>query len=718
MNNKELTTETLNFILATAKEIAQEANIDGLCSTLLKAAMKLTGAEGATLYLTDSESSAATLRHALLLNTELDFNSSAFGDQSQFPDLNLYSESGAPLTNRIANHCFHKNCSLNISVGDTESWGAFKGPAEFDSTHNYKTHSVLCTVLRNNSDNPMGALQLINARNEYGSPCAFTDEQTQALEHFAHFAAASLQKQQHIDEQRNLLVELSSEPSIDSLLDRILREAKKLANAEAGTLYLLQDDEDEPHLSFALLVNDRLEIDTYQNPKFLPTQRVPLTDSKGKKNMSNVASAAVHKKSPIAINDAYNCDEFDFSGTQKFDEQFEYHSESILVIPLLNHDNEVIGILQLINAREDNGKIRAFPERSLQLTQALASYAAIGLNNQLLVEELKNLLDAFIKCIAQAIDAKSPHTSAHCQRIPLLTEMIAKAACDDQGIFKEFSLDEDEWYELNVASWLHDCGKLATPDTLLDKATKLHLMSDQIETIKVRFACMIRQAETELGRKILKSPENAPTLIMECESLIAKYRDDLAFIEECNKGSEFMAREKQQRIKDIAKQQWIDSNGESQPLLSDEQVYNLSIQRGTLTAEERQAINDHMVVTLNMLESLPFPKKLRRVPEYAGGHHERMDGTGFPRGLTRDQLSIPARMMAVADVFEALTASDRPYKEPMKVSKALAIMNNMVKNQHLDPDIFELFTQKQVWKEYAHKVLKAEQLDLEGSPRF
>ena len=179
-----------------------------------------------------------------------------------------------------------------------------------------------------------------------------------------------------------------------------------------------------------------------------------------------------------------------------------------------------------------------------------------------------------------------------------------------------------------------------------------------------------------------------------------------------------MAPEKQQRIKDIAKQQWIDSNGESQPLLSDEQVYNLSIQRGTLTAEKRQAINDHMVVTLNMLESLPFPKKLRRVPEYAGGHHERMDGTGFPRGLTRDQLSIPARMMAVADVFEALTASDRPYKEPMKVSKALAIMNNMVKNQHLDPDIFELFTEKRVWKEYAHKVLKPDQLDLENSPQF
>lgn len=719
MSQSQLSTATLNFILDTAKEIAIEVDIDGLCLKLLRAAMNLTGAEGATLYLPDSASSPTTLKHILLLNSPLGFNSNAFVDQTQFPDLALFDHNGETLDNRIACYCFHHNRSLKISSNDTGLWDYFVGHDEFDSQYHYQTHSILCTPLLNNDGQSVGIFQLINATDTTNGAAGFSDEQALALEQFAHFAAASVERQQTIDKQSNLLVKLAGEPNIGSLLDRILREAKDQANAEAGTLYLLDETGDQAQLRFAMLINDKLGIDSSLSPEKVPNHVVDLHNTRGDANMSNVASAAVHTKGPISVSNAYDSDEYDFSGTHNFDRKFKYRSESFLVIPLLNHDNEVIGVLQLINARHTNtGAICNFSERSIQLTSALARYAAIGLNNQLLVDELKQLLDAFIKCIAQAIDAKSTHTSAHCERIPLLTEMIAQAACDDDKTFKEFFLDDDEMYELNVAAWLHDCGKLATPDTLLDKATKLHLMSDEIETVKTRFSCMIQQAEVQLGRDVLAAPENALELTQQYQSLIEQYRADQAFLEECNRGTESMGAEKRQRIRTIAKYQWLDSNGQPQPILSEEQVYNLSIESGTLTKEERQTINDHMVVTLNMLESLPFPKKLRRVPEYAGGHHERMDGKGFPRGLSRDQLSIPARMIAVADVFEALTASDRPYKEPMKVSKALRIMNKMVDNQHLDPDIFELFVEKKIWKNYASQVLKPEQLDLIDTPTF
>lgn len=715
MDSNTLSPEILATILDAAKHMTSEADFHRLCGKLLQTSAQLTGAQAASLYLLDQNRSAAVLKHILTVNTLSNAGNGAQAAHEEPLDLLLFDETGAAKQDLICD-CFQKNQSLSGSSRYDTSAHNTNATETRDTNSNYPS---LCIPVRDANQSAIGVLQLLNTVDSPANPSSFNREQQSLLEQLCELTARSLQRQQNIDEQHDLLVELSSEPNIESLLDRILREAKQLANAEAGTLYLLRDDEDDPHLSFALLVNDKLGMDSSKNPKYLPTQHVPLLSADGSNNMSNVASAAVHEKAAINVPDAYNSEAFDFSGTQQFDREFQYRSKSFLVIPLLNHDDEVIGVLQLINARDSaSGDISPFSERSVQLTQALASYAAIGLNNQLLVEELKNLLDAFIKCIAQAIDAKSPHTSAHCQRIPLLTELIARAACEDKGVFDDFSLTEDEWYELNVAAWLHDCGKLATPDTLLDKATKLHLLSDQIETVKVRFACLIRETEAQLGREVLKNPQQAAALTIEYQTIISNYRKDLTFIQECNKGGEFMAPEKQERIKEIAKYQWLDSDNTPQPMLSEEQVYNLCIQKGTLTSEERQAINDHMVVTLNMLESLPFPKKLRRVPEYAAGHHERMDGTGFPRGLTREQLSIPARMMAVADVFEALTASDRPYKEPMKVSKALDIMNTMVKNQHLDPDIFQLFIETQVWKDYASKVLKAEQLDLTEPPRF
>ncbi|MCG8392259.1 MAG: HD domain-containing protein, partial [Pseudomonadales bacterium] len=318
----------------------------------------------------------------------------------------------------------------------------------------------------------------------------------------------------------------------------------------------------------------------------------------------------------------------------------------------------------------------------------------------------------------QAIDAKSPHTSAHCQRVPVITELLAQAVCDDDGDFADFHLDEDGWYELHVAAWLHDCGKLATPDSVLDKSTKLHTLHDRIDEVASRFAAVRGDILSRYEIACLQTPDQVDAHRERMERELRGLEEDLAFLERINQGGEAMAEADQQRVRDIASRTWTNARGKVLPLLTDDEVYNLCIPRGTLTPEEREIINGHMDVTLDMLESLPFPRKLRQVPEYAGGHHEKMDGTGFPRGLTRDQMSIPARIMAIADVFEALTAKERPYKTPLKLSEALGIMQRMRDNDHLDPDLYRLFIRSRVWRHYAERHLDPVQLDVDDAAAF
>jgi hypothetical protein len=297
-------------------------------------------------------------------------------------------------------------------------------------------------------------------------------------------------------------------------------------------------------------------------------------------------------------------------------------------------------------------------------------------------------------------------------------ELIAQAACADDTVFHDFHLTEDEWYELRVSAWLHDCGKLSTPDSVLDKATKLHLMQDGIDTINVRFAALRQQKLTEFYQAMADTPAMRETLQVKLDADLAQLENDRQFINTANKGGEFMSPDARARVTTIAHTQWTDAAGNLQPMLTDEEIYNLCIERGTLTGEERKVINNHMSVTIDMLESLPFPKKLRRVPEYAGGHHEKMDGTGFPRGLKREEMSLPARMMAIADIFEALTARDRPYKPPMKISQSLSILKKMREDKHIDPDLFELFVRSRVWEQYAQSSLLPEQLDVTDPSAF
>lgn len=509
-------------------------------------------------------------------------------------------------------------------------------------------------------------------------------------------------------------VALSAEKDKDRLVELILLEAKDLTSADGGTLYLTVDaDRDDgrglvTYLRFAILRNDTLGIARGGTTgESIDLAAIPLTDNDGRPNHNNVATYCATTKQAVNIADAYSEPGFDFSGTKIFDEKAGYRSRSFLTIPMLNTEARVIGVLQLINARNADGVVVPFDADAQRIVQALASQAAIALENQQLLHAQRALLESFIKLIANAIDAKSPYTGGHCARVPTITEMIARAACDARdGPFRDFTLTDDEWYELRIASWLHDCGKVVTPVHVMDKATKLETIHDRIELVRMRFELRRRELELQLLKRTDDDKDARAAATAELEGLPG----ELAFLERVNIGGESLSRADMDAIAAIAERTVV-IGGKSHPLLTADEVKNLSIPRGTLTDDERLIINGHMVQTIQMLEALPFPHNLRRIPEYAGGHHEKMDGRGYPRGLFAGDMSVPARMMAVADVFEALTAQDRPYKTAKTLSETMRIMGFMKRDNHLDPEVFDLFVSTGVYRRYAEQYLPPALID-------
>lgn len=519
-----------------------------------------------------------------------------------------------------------------------------------------------------------------------------------------------------LDRLNAIGVALSAERNTSRLMEIILLGAKEITNADGGTLYSVTD---ERTLKFEIMRNQSLGVAMGgTTDKEIPFAPLPLFLPDGSPNVNMVAAYTVLNDCTVNIKDAYEEIGFDLSGTRKFDEQTGYRSKSFLTIPMKNHENEIIGVLQLINAVDPtSGEIIPFSDENRQLVESLASQAAVALTNHNLIEGLKNLFEAFIELIADAIDEKSPYTGGHCRRVPELTMMLAEAAVRMQhGPLKNFSMSEKDVYELRIASWLHDCGKVTTPESVMDKPTKLSTIFDRIDLIEQRFELLKQQQETAMLRRQIVAMQtgqecDAAALETRFRQQVAQWESDLEFLKNANLGGEFMAEEDLQRVRDIAAYRILDKDGEPVSFLSEDEVYNLSITRGTLTAEERAIINNHIVVTINMLESLPYPKDLKRVPEYAGGHHERMDGKGYPRGLTREQMSIPARVMGIADIFEALTSRDRPYKKAKTLSESLHILGRMKLDHHIDPDLFDIFIHDKIYLRYAEKFLDPEQID-------
>ena len=496
---------------------------------------------------------------------------------------------------------------------------------------------------------------------------------------------------------------LSSERNINHLLESILAAAKKITNADAGTLYLV--DAEKQVLTFEILHTDSLNIrmgGTSGNPiKYYP---VPLYHD-GAPNLANVVSYSVLRGVTVNIPDAYVAEGFDFSGTKNFDAKNHYRSTSFLAVPMRNHDHDIIGVLQLINALDaETGGVKQFSKDDQQLLESLASQAAIALSNRRLIQQLEELFESLINLINTAIDDKSPYTGGHCERVPALTMMLAEAANRSKlGALKDFNLTDKDRYELKIAGLLHDCGKITTPVHVVDKSTKLQTIFDRIHLIDTRFEVLKRDAEIETLKGIRTNADY--------EAAMRQLDDDREFLRHCNIGSEKMRDADVARVQQIAARKWRNERGEQTDFLSAEEVENLTIRAGTLTAAERQIINHHINVTIKMLEALPWPSHLKHVPEYAGGHHERMDGKGYPKGLTREQMPIQARVMGIADIFEALTAKDRPYKEGKTLTESLTILGKFKEDGHIDPDLFDVFIREKVYLTYARQFLKPEQID-------
>ncbi|CAN5438109.1 HD family phosphohydrolase [soil metagenome] len=531
-----------------------------------------------------------------------------------------------------------------------------------------------------------------------------------------------------LDQLTELSVELSGNRNIPLLLEHILRAAKSITHADGGTLY--RTSEDGKSLCFHIAINDTLNMHIGGvSGHAVDLPNLPLYNADGSQNLSAVAAYAANTGLSVNVDDVYHDNLFNFQGMRLFDEQHFYQSQSFLTVPMKDHEGELIGVLQLINAKDpDDGTLRSFSETDQRFIEALASQAAMAITNQQLIVRLEELFESFVKLINLGIDEKSPHTGKHCEHVPELTMMLARAVHEtDSGPLANFHMTERDRRELWVAGLLHDCGKITTPVHVVEKSTKLQTIVDRIQNIDTRFEVLKRDAELRVLKKKLAmalSPMADSDSELEFDAIdqalqqeIAQFDDDREFLRRANIGGESMRAEDQKRVAAIAAYRWVGPDGSEQEFLSSEETENLTIRAGTLTRGERDIINNHISVTIRMLESLPWPNHLQRVPEYAGGHHERMDGKGYPKGLRGEEMSVQARMMAIADIFEALTAKDRPYKVGKTLSDSLNILGGFRLREHIDPDLFDIFIRKKVYLEYATRFMDPAQIDYvdEGS---
>ena len=539
---------------------------------------------------------------------------------------------------------------------------------------------------------------------------------------------------------------LTAQKDFGKLMQNILSETVAITDAKAGVLYLVSGSEITLELK-SVYLKDGNEISILGAPEISLE-----TESDTFPILHHIKEG---KTAVLLVESVMYYNELKYFGVDN-----NYNFKYLIIVPMKNQDNEFIGVLCLFMDKDVTRKAGL-----LSFIEKLSGTSAIAIENHRLLEAQKELFESFIKLIADAIDTKSPYTGGHCSRVPELAKLLAEAAVSQkEGPFAEFTLSAKEREALHIGAWLHDCGKIVTPEYVVDKATKLETIYDRLHEIRMRFEVIKRDKELLYYKNILAGG-NKENLDAELQKELANLDDDFNFIATCNEGGEYMAPEKIERLKSIAARTWVrtldDSIGLSheeknrkshtkvqlpvtENLLTDKpehiierkesetikqdnpwgfkvntpkykfnygEIYNLSIGRGTLTEEERYIINAHMIQTIKMLDELPFPRHLRAVPEIAGGHHEKMDGTGYPKKLQKEDMSTLARIMSIADVFEALTAVDRPYKKGKTLSEAIKIMQSMKKEQHLDGDLFDLFLASGVYQEYANKYMRPYQID-------
>jgi HD-GYP domain-containing protein (c-di-GMP phosphodiesterase class II)/HAMP domain-containing protein len=507
-------------------------------------------------------------------------------------------------------------------------------------------------------------------------------------------------------------IALSAERNNDRLLELILIGAKNITHADGCALYTITADK---QLRLSLM-----NIDSMNRVLDSGTARViPLYDNKGKPNrQSAVAFSALHDVT-VNIPDIYQAHDFDFSHCRDFDKTLGYKTRSFLSVPIKDYENEIVGVLQLVNAQDRQSReVVTFSDEDQRLLETLSSQAAVALSKNNLIDGFRDLFESLVDLIVTAIDHKSPYTGDHCRRVPELTMMLAEAVSSKKdGVFKDFTLSQEQLYELKIAALLHDCGKVTTPVHIADKATRLETIFDRVHVIDTRFEVVKRSAQIALFQKQIDavSKGNNEDLSAEqrtLEKTLEQIDKDRDFVRTCNSGGTVMDDDHKERIKSIARTyRWVNANGKEEPILSEDEVYMLTSAVGTLSPADRQVINEHVETTIKMLESLHYPKSLQHVPAFAQAHHERMDGKGYPRGLTKKDIPVQGRIIAIADIFEAMTAKDRPYKKALTVMEALRKMGSMKQEGHIDPDLFDVFVNEKIYLRYAERYLPPTQID-------
>ena len=498
---------------------------------------------------------------------------------------------------------------------------------------------------------------------------------------------------------------LSGVQDLNTLLEMIVDQARNFTNADAGTLYIVENNT----LRFQIVQNDSLKIRMGgKSGETIPFPPVELKET-------NVSAFVALKGISVNIPDVYDTDLFDFTGPKKFDQSTGYRSKSMLVVPMRNHENDIIGVLQLLNATNPiSNEVIAFSQDYENLSESLASQAAVSITNAKLIANMTELFEAFVKVMATAIDEKSPVTGGHIRRVAELTLTMAEVIHDlDEGHFKDKTFSPDQMYELRIAAYMHDIGKVTSPVEIVEKAKKLQTIFDRIQYVRLRMAYIIQKIKLEGQEakiKILQngsSPEKLNSIEKETLEKLMEIEEIQRFINKCNEPGEFLDDEILVRLKEVSEKTYIDDAGEQQPFLTADELVNLSIRRGSITEKERQKMQGHAAVTLKMLKQIPFTKKLKNIPDFAGAHHEFLNGKGYPLGLKGDEISFEGRLMAVTDIAEALTASDRPYKKAMPLETVYRILRSMVEGEELDPNLVVLFIEKEVYKIYQKKHEKA-----------
>lgn len=489
----------------------------------------------------------------------------------------------------------------------------------------------------------------------------------------------------------NIGIALSAERNRDRLLQMIVYEACCITGADAGTLYLCEDD----CLRFKILYNASMGVNLGGKGEPVELPPVPLTPQ-------TVSGYVALTGKAVNIEDVYKAGGFDFSGPRDYDRVTGYRTQSMLVVPMRNHEGKVIGVLQLINAIDpESGQVIPFASHFQKVVESLASQAAVALTNFQLLEDIEKLFKSFVEVMATVIDARTPYNAHHTRRVAQMAEALAVAINQvSEGACGEVYFDEERLNRLVMAAWLHDIGKIVVPLAIMDKPTRLGerlpLVLQRLDYIKAAIeahSLKVQLVHWQKGRAAAAEEEKR-----RCQAQLQELEEARGFILYLNNPGVRVTEADAERLKELGRKTLRIAPGKDLPWLLPEELEALSVRTGTLTVTERRVMEEHAAMTLRLLEKMPFAGRYQGIPFLASAHHEFLDGSGYPYGLKGDDVPIEARILALADIFDALTAHDRPYREGMAAEEAIRILENMAREGKIDSELLRIFIAFRVWE--------------------